>query len=313
MDELLDDLRCGLATGTLAPWGWNGVNRPGRLEQLSGLWVSHGTAWRYDAGTTDADYVNPLWEWAVVFEGGFVFSTAARTYAVAAPCCYIVPPGLRLGVQVEGPATLAAWFMVDGSLAGTAFAACGGHPNEITISTYTPAQAHHTLRIAQLLYERPPGFSTLLQAQLWAFLAAAAGAVAGDRRPIYTPEVERVLRYLDDHAHEEPIATATLAQLAALSPSAFRRRFTAEVGLPPRHYQLRGRLRRAKHLLMRDGASIKTVAHELGFRDQLYFSRLFTQYEGISPSEFRRRFALERASQRGRTSWHTAGAEEPHR
>lgn len=49
---------------------------------------------------------------------------------------------------------------------------------------------------------------------------------------------------------------------------------------------------------MRDGASIKTVAHELGFGDQLYFSRLFTRHEGINPSEFRRRFAAERAWQR---------------
>lgn len=306
MDELLDDLRRGLITGTLAPSGWSGVNRPGHLEQLSGLWVSHGMAWRYRAGTTDADYVNPLWEWAVVFEGGFAFPTAARAYTAAAPCCYLVPPGLRLGVQVEGPATLAAWFMVDGPLASAAFATCGGHPDEITIATYTPAQAHHALRIAQLLYERPPGFSALLQAQLWAFLAAATGAVAADRRPIYSPEIVSVLRYLDDHAHEEPIATAALARLAALSPSAFRRRFTAEVGLPPRHYQLRGRLRRAKHLLMRDSASIKTVAHELGFHDQLYFSRLFTQYEGINPSAFRRRFVLERG-------WEGDGRAERHR
>jgi AraC-like DNA-binding protein len=84
-----------------------------------------------------------------------------------------------------------------------------------------------------------------------------------------------------------------LARLAALAPSSFRARFAAEVGVPPRHYQLRQRLGRAKHLLLRDNVAIKAVAHELGFSDQLYFSRLFTQYEGISPRAFRRRFSTE--------------------
>lgn len=298
MDELLRELRDGLAGGTLASSGWNGVNGPGILERSSGLWVSHGTAWRYAPGTTATHYVNPLWEWAVVFEGGFVIPTPARAYTVTAPCSYIVPPGLHVGVQVKGTAALAAWFMVGGPLAADALAGCGGRADEIVVGAYTPAQAEHTLRIARLLYHRPPGFPALLQVELWAFLAAATRTTVTEQRPIYSAEIERVLRYLDDHAHEPPVSNALLAGMATLAPASFRRRFTAEVGMPPRSYQLRQRLRQAKHLLLRDDAPIKTVAYELGFSDQLYFSRLFTRYEGISPSAFRRHFVAERARPR---------------
>lgn len=295
MDALLQALRDGLAAGPLASSGWQGVNSPTHLERSSGLWVSHGTAWRYAPGTTAGHYINPLWEWAVVFEGAFVLRTPARVYTVTAPCCYIVPPGLELGVQVTGTATLAAWFMLDGPLAAEALAACGGQPDAIVVGPSVPARAEHALRIARLLDHRPPGFPALLQAELWAFLAAQTGAAGTEQRPVYSAEITRVLRYIDAHAHEPPVPNGVLARIAALAPASFRRRFTAEVGLPPHAYQLRLRMRRAKHLLLRDDAPIKTVAYDLGFRDQLYFSRLFTRYEGINPRAFRRHFVTERA------------------
>ena len=219
MDELLRELHHGLTAGMLASSGWNGVNNPRRLERSSGLWISHGTAWRYASGTTATRYINPLWEWAVVFEGGFVIPTPARVYTVTAPCSYIVPPGLHLGVRVKGTAALAAWFMVGGPLAGDALATCGGHTDEITVGAYSPAQAEHALRIARLLYKRPPGFPALLQAELWAFLAVATGAAVTEQHPIYSAEIERVLRYLDDHAREPPVSNASLARVAALAPA----------------------------------------------------------------------------------------------
>jgi AraC-like DNA-binding protein len=293
MDELLDELRHGLAGGALAPSGWSGVNTPSPLAQASGLWVSHGTAWRYVPGTTHPGYENTLWEWAAVLEGSIALVTAELTETVSAPGAYVVPPGLRLGVQVPSASVLLVWFTVDGPLAGAALAACGGRPGALTVGSYTPAQVDHALRINRLLYARPPGFPALLQAELWGFLAVKAGAAAAEQSPVYSSEIARVISYLDSHTHEAPVGNTMLAGLAALAPASFRRRFAAEVGMPPRHYQLRQRLRRAKHLLMSDELSVKAVAHALGFGDQLYFSRLFARYEGTSPAEFRRRFASE--------------------
>jgi AraC-like DNA-binding protein len=294
MDELLDELRRGLAGGPLAPSGWSGVSAPTPLARASGLWISHGTARRYGPGMTNTSYVNPLWEWAAVLEGTLVLATARRTYTVAAPSTYIVPPGLHLGVQVHSQGTLLAWFMVDGTLAADAFAACGGRPGEVTIGSYMAAQADRALRITRLLYERPAGLSILLQAELWGFLAVQAGAAAGDQPPAYSAEIARVVSYLDSHVGEAPQTNAALARLAALAPASFRRRFAAEVGMPPRRYQVRQRLRHAKRLLMSENLSIKAVAHDLGFADQLYFSRLFARHEGVSPATYRHRFAAER-------------------
>lgn len=47
---------------------------------------------------------------------------------------------------------------------------------------------------------------------------------------------------------------------------------------------------RAKRLLCYTNRSIKEVAHDLGFDDSAYFSRLFTQVVGVSPTAFRLKY-----------------------
>lgn len=45
----------------------------------------------------------------------------------------------------------------------------------------------------------------------------------------------------------------------------------------------------AKRMLAHTGLAVKEIAHRLGIDDQAYFSRLFTQEAGVSPTAFRRR------------------------
>ena len=44
---------------------------------------------------------------------------------------------------------------------------------------------------------------------------------------------------------------------------------------------------RAEELLKDRNSYIKEVAISVGFEDQLYFSRLFKRYHGVTPSEYR--------------------------
>jgi AraC-like DNA-binding protein len=46
----------------------------------------------------------------------------------------------------------------------------------------------------------------------------------------------------------------------------------------------------AKRLLYHSDCSVKEIAHELGYEDHTYFSRLFKKSVGITPGEFRRRY-----------------------
>lgn len=69
--------------------------------------------------------------------------------------------------------------------------------------------------------------------------------------------------------------------------SYFRRMFKMYTGLPPAQYHLDLKIIRSKELLLSTDKIIKEICSEVGFESQYYFSRLFRNKTGISPSRFR--------------------------
>jgi AraC-like DNA-binding protein len=74
------------------------------------------------------------------------------------------------------------------------------------------------------------------------------------------------------------------AALCAMTPFQFSRRFREACGVPFRDYVVQHRIREACRLLENPSASITGVALAVGFNDVGYFSRMFKQYLGITPS-----------------------------
>jgi len=92
--------------------------------------------------------------------------------------------------------------------------------------------------------------------------------------------------------HESPAQPWTVAQLAkeaALSRSAFFKRFSQTVGLAPMEYLLTWRMALAESLLRQKG-SIADVAQQVGYSSASTFSIAFTRHVGLPP----RRYMLER-------------------
>ena len=73
-----------------------------------------------------------------------------------------------------------------------------------------------------------------------------------------------------------------------LSSSYLCRIFKEETGLSMNAYITNLRMSKAGELLNDTNSYIKEVAISVGFEDQLYFSRLFKRYYGVTPSEYRK-------------------------
>ncbi len=98
--------------------------------------------------------------------------------------------------------------------------------------------------------------------------------------------VKRALAYFHQN-YARPLARWEIAEAVGVSEDYLSRVFSRELGLSPWEYLTRYRIQRAKELLYRTNDSIRSIAHQVGFKDQAYFSRVFRKQTGASPNEFR--------------------------
>lgn len=95
------------------------------------------------------------------------------------------------------------------------------------------------------------------------------------------------ISYIDSHL-AEPIALATLAGIARLSPYYFCRAFKQSLGVPPHRYHANRRIEIAKELLAKRNQSVTEIGLSLGFRETSSFSAAFRKATGTTPREYQR-------------------------
>lgn len=81
------------------------------------------------------------------------------------------------------------------------------------------------------------------------------------------------------------------AEKLHISKSSLYREFTKSFGIGPHQYVLQKKVDLAKTLLQRTNFSVKDIADKLSFSDEFYFSNLFKQKTGVSPTAYRRSLA----------------------
>jgi len=86
-------------------------------------------------------------------------------------------------------------------------------------------------------------------------------------------------------------STEGLAGRASMSERAFLRRFKAATGRAPAAYLQAVRIEAAKVMLERDSAPVQTVSEAVGYQDASFFRSLFKRETGMTPAEYRTRFA----------------------
>ncbi len=102
----------------------------------------------------------------------------------------------------------------------------------------------------------------------------------------YSPEVSQILSYIQNNYHRK-ISLAAVSEHIGLSAGYLCRIFKEETGISINACINNLRMTKAGKLLKDKNSYIKEVAISVGFEDQLYFSRLFKRYYGMTPSEYR--------------------------
>jgi len=98
--------------------------------------------------------------------------------------------------------------------------------------------------------------------------------------------VKRAVAYLHQN-YSRPLARWEIAEAIGGSEDYLTRVFNRELEISPWDYLNRYRILQAQALLRHSSRSIAEVAHLVGFKDQAYFSRVFSKQIGQSPQTYR--------------------------
>ena len=102
------------------------------------------------------------------------------------------------------------------------------------------------------------------------------------------------IRQAQDWVLSAPAREHTVAELAskaAMSERNFRRVFAEEVGVSPMTFVEQVRVDAARRFLEEGDLPLKTVAQKVGFSSDEQLRRSFMRRVGVTPREYRQRFA----------------------
>lgn len=98
------------------------------------------------------------------------------------------------------------------------------------------------------------------------------------------------IKFYIDMNYPENIKIQDIAKIFGIHPFYLTKVFKDKFGIPPKHYLLDLKLKKASRLLATTDHPIYIIANSLGFEDQLAFSRLFKKSYSISPTEYRKTY-----------------------
>lgn len=118
------------------------------------------------------------------------------------------------------------------------------------------------------------------------FIDTACEAIAEDRKDRYSRPFKHIDQYLRSHYNEQ-LSVEQVARIINLNTKYFSQLCKSYFGSTFLEYLTSIRMEKAKQLLLTGDYTIREVAEMTSFSDGNYFSRVFRQTFGVSPSSFR--------------------------
>lgn len=263
-----------------------GSHIPDSLASASGVYIAAAGSAMLQTGNQQlrtCDY----WLWIAVENGAMTLNTGANTFTLCTGDCCMLPPATANVVLAVPQEARVLWLMVGGTLSGAFLQRMGALPHRIMKQGALPSQLNLAKYIVQStvrLAAAEDASSAQLQQLLWAMLASHSGQpVAMDA--VLSHEIAKVVDAMRKNQYRDSFSLSEMAALSRMPVETFRKRFVAEVGMPPQSYQLFCKMERAKQLL-KEGYTVRQAGVEVGMADPYHFSKTFKNIVGMSPSAY---------------------------
>lgn len=154
------------------------------------------------------------------------------------------------------------------------------------------------INFAQLMmrefHEKKPGFEKVCHGLLQVLLVYISRkqnlSVISDSSFQLSKECALAKRYIDAN-YAKNITLDSLAEITHINKFYLAHSFTECIGQSPINYLTDRRLEACKELLTSSNLSVAQVASSVGFSSQSYFSQIFRKKTGMTPRQYRNRYA----------------------
>ncbi|MBL8543208.1 MAG: helix-turn-helix domain-containing protein [Hyphomonadaceae bacterium] len=109
--------------------------------------------------------------------------------------------------------------------------------------------------------------------------------------PPHNDDAVRAAELVLQSRFREDLSVEDVAAGVGMSSRTFLRRFKAATNRLPGEYLRAVRIETAKHLLESDRSSVQSIASAVGYDDVSFFRTLFKRNTGMTPADYRTRFA----------------------
>jgi AraC-like DNA-binding protein len=235
-----------------------------------------------------------------IVDGQGVLTTADRTFHVQANQGFIVPPETVHHYESTGAEPWAYfWFSFHGIKAEHFIQKAGLSYEQPVYKLEDKTGIFQTMRsyveLGWLHDSRPCSELTKMKVlallyQYFAQLVEAADLTeqSAGKEAHKEQYIKKAIQFIEMNFYKK-IGVADVAGYVGLNPSYLGQLFKQQIRLSPQQYLCRFRIDKAIQYMKNPAASIKEIARSVGYEDPYLFSRMFRQFKGIPPTEFRKK------------------------
>lgn len=208
---------------------------------------------------------------------------------VSAGCSVIFPPHYHYRYSFSGSGELTyLWCHFTGSDAASLLSDIGFSPlptiREIGHESFVCAEFE---KIFSLFSDETELRARMLGCALEGLLLFFAKALKKEGNP--QNPLWRSIGHINEY-YTKKLSVPELARMENLSNSRFYVLFCEAVGMPPVAYIKKLRMQNACELLLTTDLAVKQIGLSVGYDDPHFFSKLFKDHLGLSPTDYRKRF-----------------------
>ena len=234
--------------------------------------------------------VLPEFQIVYVTRGAGIFTCDGKTYQVKPGCVMLVLPGLK---HMYRPLEETGWQEYWVGFKGVYFSRLLEEDRLSAEHVFFEIGLHDSIHsLFNQIFDEVRSQRPLYQLKTCALiLSLVAEVLTRERRkeqPNYYEKIVAKAKYLMESNVYSAINLPGISDQLGISTSRLNEIFKTYTSMTPYQYYIHIKIHKAESLLEQEDIPVKEAAFRMGFEDQYYFSRLFKNKTGVSPSDWKK-------------------------